>query len=84
MEEDRLYTRQNFKDYIRLRTDLSDADLNKKVGKGDSAWENAVDWAVYHLFDKGYIERPQRARYRITEAGKKFLSDQKLVSNLFD
>ncbi len=84
MEEDRLYTRQNFKDYIRLRTDLSDADLNKKVGKGDSAWENAVDWAVYHLFDKGYIERPQRARYRITEAGKKFLSDQRLVSNLFD
>ena len=84
MKEDRLYTRQDFKDYIRLKIDPTDAQCNKKVGKGDSAWENAVDWAVYHLFDKGYIDRPQWAHYRITKAGKKFLSDQKFILNLFD
>lgn len=76
MRDDQIYSRRDFKNYVGTKIDLSDARLNEKCSNGDSKWENAVDWAVHHLMEKGFIERPQRNRYRITEAGKKFLAAQ--------
>jgi len=35
--------------------------------------QDRIQWALYHLFRAGYLERPQRGKYSISEEGRAFL-----------
>lgn len=40
---------------------------------GDPKWENRVGWALSFLTNVGALQRPQRGRYEVTEAGRRVL-----------
>ena len=74
MQDGKIYTRGDFRAAVRSKINFSAALLEERCPSGELKWENEVAWAVNYLFKNGYIERPMKAHYRITEAGKKFLA----------
>lgn len=50
--------------------ELSEAALGEIIAAGDGRAANRVGWALTNLYKAGWVERPQRAVYRITEAGR--------------
>lgn len=50
--------------------ELSEAALGETIAAGDGRAANRVGWALTNLYKAGWVERPQRAVYRITEAGR--------------
>jgi restriction system protein len=53
---------------------LSEAALQETLTSGASRWEQRMGWAITNLTKANWIERPSRAQYRITEAGRAWLA----------
>lgn len=54
---------------------LSNSAREETLNSGGLRSEQRLGWAISNLFKAGWIERPVRANYRITEAGKKWFGD---------
>lgn len=55
--------------------DLSEAARAETLGSGGLRAEQRIGWAISNLFKAGWIERPLRANYRITEAGRDWFAE---------
>ncbi|PBB07198.1 restriction endonuclease [Kocuria sp. WRN011] len=55
--------------------DLSEAARAETLNSGGLRSEQRIGWAISNLFKAGWIERPVRANYRITEAGRAWLAE---------
>lgn len=53
---------------------LSAAARSETLNTGGLRSEQRLGWAISNLLKAGWIERPVRANYRITEAGREWLS----------
>lgn len=61
---------------------LSDADLEERLPSGKQAvFDNRLGWAKTYLKKAGLVESPTRARYALTEDGKRALPDADLIDN---
>lgn len=50
--------------------EITDEDLTLTRKKGDSLWQNRVQWGRMHLVRVGYIDNSQRGIWTLTEAGR--------------
>jgi restriction system protein len=55
---------------VQDQMELSQELRNLKAEHGDSRVEDRAGWAITHMFKAGWLERPERATYRITEQGR--------------
>lgn len=70
--------RRNAAIYAQLTEDLALSDEDKREllpGGGQPTYQNRSNWATTYLFQAGLLERPQRGVYRISESGRKILSE---------
>lgn len=61
---------------------LNDVDYQKLSSGGSIRWENTANWARYYLVQEGLLASDSesgRGVWRITEQGKKWLSEQSSV-----
>lgn len=64
------------REIMRLTLDearLSEHARNIRLESGKPRAENRIGWTLSHLFKAGWVERPGRALYRITDAGRAWL-----------
>jgi restriction system protein len=54
---------------------LSESAKAETLDSGGRRSEHRIGWALSHLSKAGWIERPSRANYRITEAGQQWLGE---------
>lgn len=57
------------------RADLPESALAETLNSGGLRAEERVGWAISNLVKAGFIERPQRATYRITDAGRRWFGE---------
>ena len=63
---------------------LSDEDLEELLPSGKQAvFENRIGWARTYLKKAGLIESPERAKFILTEEGKKALADADLIDDKY-
>ena len=55
--------------------ELSESARAERIAVGDGRADNRVGWALTSLFKAGWVERPERAKYRITPDGLKWLRE---------
>ena len=53
---------------------LTGEDLREKLASGQPVFTNRVSWAVIYMERGGLVERVRRAVYRLTDGGKRLLS----------
>lgn len=56
------------------RLGLSDSARAETVSLGEGRADNRAGWAISHMFKAGWLERPVRATYVISERGKVWLA----------
>lgn len=54
---------------------LSESAQAEMLNSGGLRSEQRLGWAISNLFKAGWIERPVRANYRITESGRKWFAE---------
>ncbi|WP_022919182.1 restriction endonuclease [Ruania albidiflava] len=54
---------------------LSDEARAETLESGGNRADGRVGWALTHLTKAGWVERPARAQYRITDAGRSWFAD---------
>lgn len=54
--------------------ELSEEARKETLAAGDGRAENRVGWALTNLYKAGWVERPQRAVYRVTETGRSWFN----------
>lgn len=62
---------------------LSEEARKETLAAGDGRAENRVGWALTNLYKAGWVERPQRAVYRITETGRSWFLENPKASLSF-
>lgn len=63
---------------------LSDGDLAEKLPSGkQSIFDNRIGWARTYLKKAGLVESPERAKFILTEEGKKALADADLIDDKY-
>ncbi len=67
------FTRRQMKQLVCDTLRLSEAERNEKTGSGAPIYSSRVGWAISWLSDAKYVERTERATYRITNRGKEVL-----------
>ncbi|MFF2296543.1 restriction endonuclease [Arthrobacter sp. NPDC058127] len=55
--------------------DLSESARAETLDSGGRRSEHRIGWALSHLSKAGWVERPSRANYRITEVGMQWLGE---------
>jgi len=55
------------------RAGLSEVALGQTLQSGQLRYQHRVGWVLSHLSKAGWVERPERAHYRITSAGQEWL-----------
>ena len=61
---------------------LSETDLKEKLPSGkQTVFENRIGWARTYLKKAGLIESPERAKFVLTDEGKKALPDAAIIDN---
>lgn len=63
--------------------ELSEEARKETLAAGDGRAENRVGWALTNLYKAGWVERPQRAVYRITETGRSWFLENPNASLSF-
>ena len=66
------------KDVIRRAADhagLTESARVEVLSSGGLRYEQRIGWAMSHLSKAGLLDRPQRAHYAITDAGRSFLME---------
>lgn len=63
--------------------ELSEEARKETLAAGDGRADNRVGWALTNLYKAGWIERPQRAVYRITETGRSWFLENPSASLSF-
>jgi restriction system protein len=56
-----------------VRAGLSDIALNQTLQSGGLRYQQRMGWVFSHLTKAGWVERPERAHYRITAEGLRWL-----------
>jgi restriction system protein len=66
---------------LKVEFGLTDDDMAEvlKSGTRTRVFDRA-DWAVFHLFKAGLVERPERGVYRASEAGRAWLASGKALN----
>ncbi|UQN13954.1 restriction endonuclease [Gulosibacter sp. ACHW.36C] len=59
---------------------LTQEDRSIVLATGMPMFENRIGWAMSHLVIAGALERPQRARYQITDLGRSLLAKHAVVT----
>ncbi|MCG2624690.1 restriction endonuclease [Arthrobacter sp. I2-34] len=54
---------------------LSEAARSETLNSGALRSEHRLGWAITHLGKAGWVERPAKANYRITQAGRQWLAE---------
>ena len=63
---------------------LSDEDLAEMLPSGkQSIFENRIGWARTYLKKAGLVESPERAKFILTEEGKKALTDANIIDDKY-
>jgi len=63
---------------------LSEEDLAEKLPSGrQSIFENRIGWARTYLKKAGLIESPERAKFILTDEGKKALKDADIIDDKY-
>lgn len=71
-EQDDLH-RKEIMDRMALRLGLSDEALAERLNTGGSRFEQRVGWAMSNAAKAGWVIRPVRAHYRLTDNGRHWL-----------
>lgn len=72
--------RANVIDEVTASLDLTEQDRAVTSPNGRSLTRGRVDWAISYMFTAGLITRPERATYRITEAGQVALASAAVIN----
>src|SRR4051812_29419833 len=54
---------------------LTDEDRAALIPSGQARYQNRATWALSYLSRAGAVERPARGQYRISDLGRRLLSD---------
>jgi len=73
MVDGRAWARRELKKAVCDHVGLTDEQRAEILSSGESRAENRIGWAVSALYKAELIEKPQRATYVITHAGREFL-----------
>jgi hypothetical protein len=65
------------------RTNLSKSEQAEKTSNGQARCRNQIHWARFYLAKAGLLDAPQRAEWRLTEAGRNANLDTVAVLALF-
>jgi restriction system protein len=69
-------TTKQMRDEVAQNLGLSVEALSERLPSGtQNAFDNRMGWARTYLFKAGLLDRPRRATYAISEAGKKLLAN---------
>lgn len=75
-----LHTPKDVREFIRIKMNLSDEDISIMLPSGRITYfYDRVGWAKTYLDKAGLVETPSRAKYRITEEGKKALASGETI-----
>lgn len=75
-----LHTPKDVREFIINKLNLADEDISAVLPSGRKTYfYDRVGWAKTYLNKAGLIETPSRAKYRITEEGKKALSSGEII-----
>ena len=73
---------KDIKQSVIEQLNLTEADLSEKLPSGkQSVFENRIGWARTYLKKAGLIESTERAKFILTDAGKKALPDINIIDN---
>lgn len=75
LSDKKVRPRQALKDEVLSISDLTEAQLSRTLASGGTAAENRVGWALSALTRAQLVERPDRAHFRITEEGLRYLQE---------
>ncbi len=75
-----LHTPREVREYIKTKMNLSDEDISVMLPTGRITYfYDRVAWAKTYLDKAGLIETPLRAKYKITEEGKRALQSREKI-----
>lgn len=75
-----LHTPREVREYIKTKMNLSDEDISVMLPSGRITYfYDRVAWAKTYLDKAGLIETPLRAKYKITEEGKRALQSREKI-----
>lgn len=67
--------------HVKLNVNMTRSESLQKLSSGrELVWHNRLGWSLKWLKDAGLLIRPRKAHYQITEAGRKFLSNDRLLN----
>ncbi|MGJ9372550.1 restriction endonuclease [Nesterenkonia sp. CF4.4] len=75
--------RRNLVERVLDAAELSEEARKETLAAGDGRADNRVGWALTNLYKAGWVERPQRAVYRITEPGRSWFLENPNASLSF-
>ena len=80
LSDGEIHTSQDVREFIQSDMGLNKDDLLEMLPSGRmSTFNSRVGWARTYLDKAGLLETPSRAKYRITEEGKKALGSGKTI-----
>lgn len=75
-----IHTPKEVREYIKNKMNLSDEDVSVMLPSGRITYfYDRVGWAKTYLDKAGLVETPSRAKYRITDEGKKALASGEII-----
>jgi len=66
-------------DSISDKLNLSEEERSQTISSGSTVIRSRVWWAVTYLYQTGFLDKPSRGVYSISEAGKEALKKHKLI-----
>ena len=75
LKDGELHAYNDCKDYVKVKMNLSDADLSEITASGYALWVNRLGWCTTYLKKAGLVISPKRSFFQITDEGKKLLKE---------
>ncbi|BBX09948.1 winged helix-turn-helix domain-containing protein [Mycolicibacterium aichiense] len=73
LADGKVWKRRELLEAVCNHVGLTDEQRLEPLSSGESRAENRVGWAVSALYKAELVEKPQRAAYRLNDAGRQFL-----------
>lgn len=85
LSDGNIYTQELLRNYVKEYFKLSATDVNALIRSGKKTQvADRVSWTVSYFMQAGLIDTPKRGTYKISSAGRKFLSEHKQGFDKYD
>lgn len=69
-----VHHRRELQPSVADEAELTAEQMRERLSSGDLKFENRIGWALSFLTNVGALQRPKRAHYQITDAGRELIS----------